>query len=312
MESQVGSKLYRKLHKISLVLGAFTIVLPLAFWNRIPEQLPSHFNAAGEVDQWSDKASLILVCFVVALLMGIMSIALYFVKTNMESRYSKEAEKSEMRIVYPMLCVLNLVMQNMFAYIMLCVVTCRPLGKWFMPVFLVGIFAPIAFVRYKYGKGRTVAKNHKKLYSEAEQGMSGIVYRTAIDWWIGLLLGGCEVFILWLALEPIVKKSTVEWTTLLLSVGFSLLVLPMFGIKYVMYEEYLLVSAGIFGKTRIAYQDIVEAKKSCNPLSSPAMSTKRIQIDYLEDGVHRMVLISPVNRTEFLEELEVRRERSKS
>ena len=79
-----------------------------------------------------------------------------------------------------------------------------------------------------------------------------------------------------------------------------------------MYSEHLLVSMSIYGKARVRYADIVDVKKIMNPLSSAAMSLRRIQIDYVEDGVHRMILISPVKRKTFIKEIEERRERSKS
>ena len=54
---------------------------------------------------------------------------------------------------------------------------------------------------------------------------------------------------------------------------------------------------------------IVDVKKTNNPLSSAALSLRRIQIDYLENGVHRMVLISPVKRNEFIEKINGFREK---
>ena len=68
----------------------------------------------------------------------------------------------------------------------------------------------------------------------------------------------------------------------------------------------------LYGKARVRYADIVEVKKTNNPMSSAAMSLRRIQIDYVEDGVHRMVLISPVNRKTFIEEIEQKRVDKKS
>ena len=111
-------QIFKRLHRLSLLIGALSILLPLIFWSKIPDELPMHYNVAGEVDNWSDKSSLILLFFVIALVMGVMSIAVYLVKTNMESKYSKEAEKSEMRVAYPMVILMNLVVQIMFSYIM--------------------------------------------------------------------------------------------------------------------------------------------------------------------------------------------------
>ena len=62
-------KQYRK----TLILTTLIILLPMLagviLWNQLPEQFPTHFNAAGEVDGWSSKAfgvfglPLILVAF---------------------------------------------------------------------------------------------------------------------------------------------------------------------------------------------------------------------------------------------------------
>ena len=44
----------------ALIITSCVIVLPvlagLALWTRLPQQLPTHWNAAGEIDGWSSKA----------------------------------------------------------------------------------------------------------------------------------------------------------------------------------------------------------------------------------------------------------------
>lgn len=39
----------------TLGIGVLTIVLPTLFWGKIPDEIPSHYNAAGMADQYSDK-----------------------------------------------------------------------------------------------------------------------------------------------------------------------------------------------------------------------------------------------------------------
>ena len=310
MEEQ-NMHMVKNLHKVSLLIGALTILLPIIFWSKIPDELPMHYNAAGEVDNWSDKGSLILLFFVIALVMGVMSIAVYLVKTNMESKYSKDAEKSEMRVAYPIVVLMNLVVQIMFAYIMFCCITCRPLGTLFLPIFLIATFAPLVYLIYKCGRIQAASGSQKAMYKAIEKTEQGMVYRTAVDWWLGVLLGGCEILMIWVAVEPVIKEGKINWAMLLISLGMSIIILPLFGIKYVMYSEHLLVSMSIYGKARVRYADIVDVKKTMNPLSSAAMSLRRIQIDYVEDDVHRMILISPVKRKAFIKEIESKRERSK-
>lgn len=152
MEQKNNLQVYKQLHRISLLIGALTILLPIIFWSKVPDEIPMHYNAAGVVDNWSDKSSLILLFFAVLMLMGVMSIAVYVVRVNMESKHSKEAEKSTMRIAYPIVVLMNLVVQIMFAYITFCSVTCRPLGSLFLPVFLLATFAPLGYLVYKCAK----------------------------------------------------------------------------------------------------------------------------------------------------------------
>ena len=49
-------KKYRK----TLMIGTIVMLLPvlagLILWNKLPEQIPTHFNVAGEADGWSSKA----------------------------------------------------------------------------------------------------------------------------------------------------------------------------------------------------------------------------------------------------------------
>jgi uncharacterized membrane protein SirB2 len=309
VEQKNNLQVYNQLHRISLLIGALTILLPIIFWSKIPDEIPMHYNAAGVVDNWSDKSSLILLFFAVLMLMGVMSIAVYVVRVNMESKHSKEAEKSTMRLAYPIVVLMNLIVQVMFAYITFCSVTCRQLGSMFLPIFLIATFIPLGYLVYKCAKIQNTSNSQKAVYKRIEETEAGEakVYRTAIDWWLGLLLVACEVLFLYLVIEPIIRRGTVEWLMVLLTVGMSILILPLFGIKYVLYSEHMLISMSLYGKARVRYADIVEVKKTNNPMSSAAMSLRRIQIDYVEDDVHRMVLISPKSRNNFIDEIRRRR-----
>ena len=48
-----------KEHKGKLIFSSLLVLLPLAagllLWNRLPEQLPMHWNAAGEIDGWGSR-----------------------------------------------------------------------------------------------------------------------------------------------------------------------------------------------------------------------------------------------------------------
>ena len=304
MEKEKLLKICKITQRITLIIGILTLVLPIIFWSKIPDVIPIHYGASGIVDNYSEKGSLILLFFATAMLMGVMNIAIYYVKVNATSKYATEVEKSQMGTVYPMIVFMNSGIQVMFAYIMFCCTTGRNLGKWFFPVFMIAIFLPIAFLIFKKkkrGANPTTVLEKCKLIEVQEE---GIGYRSKVDWWLGLLLGGSVGYMVILTLIPIVKGEDVEWVLAISTIFVLLLILPLFAIKYVLYSEHLYVSCGIYGKIRIPYDAISNMKATHNPLSSAALSLDRIQIDYMENGYHQMVLISPVRKKEFMKKIE--------
>ena len=173
-----------------------------------------------------------------------------------------------------------------------------------MPIFLIATFLPIAFIIFKKKQSGTKLTTALEKYKMMEAQEEGIVYRSKVDWWLGLLLGGSVGFMVYLTLMPIVKGEGVEWVITISTIFVLLLVLPLFAIKYVLYSKHLHVSCGIYGKIRVPYEAISSVKATHNPLSSAALSLDRIQIDYTENGYHQMVLISPVRKKEFMKKIE--------
>ena len=70
--------------------------------------------------------------------------------------------------------------------------------------------------------------------------------------------------------------------------------------SYIVGRDELVIRCGLFYKQRIPWTSIRKVKYSSSPLSSPAFSFKRIQIDYGKMG---SVLISPHTRERFMEEI---------
>lgn len=69
-----------KEHKGKLILSSLLVLLPLAvgllLWNRLPAQVPMHWNAAGEVDGWGSR--LLAVCGIPLFLLVIHWVCLLF------------------------------------------------------------------------------------------------------------------------------------------------------------------------------------------------------------------------------------------
>ena len=118
-------KIFQKIQYVTVGIAFASIVLPLIFWNKIPEKIPQHYNEVGNVDIWSDKTSLILLFFVILFLLGMMSIVTYFVRTSGISKNASESEKRTYGRLYPVnVCLYGVLlgdMQNSWEMVPACV-----------------------------------------------------------------------------------------------------------------------------------------------------------------------------------------------
>lgn len=80
-----------KRNKGTLVLTTIIMLLPMVIglivWNKLPEQVPMHWNAVGEVDGWGSKGMLV---FILPLsLIGIQWVCALVTSLDPQSRYIK-------------------------------------------------------------------------------------------------------------------------------------------------------------------------------------------------------------------------------
>jgi hypothetical protein len=127
------------------------------------------------------------------------------------------------------------------------------------------------------------------------------IYKTRVDWWIAALVFVFPpALFVWITImEPRALKMMV------LSGGFYAFIMFVlaYPIRYTLDDRELLVQAGFLIRLHIPVHGIVNAKLSSNPLSSPAMSLRRISIEYKKNGRTRHVRISPPDRLAFLHDL---------
>ncbi|KZE69333.1 hypothetical protein AWM68_03450 [Fictibacillus phosphorivorans] len=130
-------------------------------------------------------------------------------------------------------------------------------------------------------------------------------YPSKKDLWLGVILWGCIGYALYISKMALFEeKASVNgiMITLIINLLFILFITWLwFTTYYILDEKELVIRCGPINK-RIPYREIYSAHKTWNPLSSPALSLKRINITY-QFG---MTLISPINRDEFLRQLSER------
>ena len=124
-------------------------------------------------------------------------------------------------------------------------------------------------------------------------------YRSVIDPWLAILL----------AVIPVITLATVVVSLLNDSEGigaavFSILIIAgiygglLFPLYYELEDTALMIRFGLI-RQHVPYADITEVRLTWNPLSSPALSLRRLKVSFRK----RFVLISPVRRDEFLSSL---------
>ncbi len=129
-----------------LILAAMFIFLFLN-WGSIPEKIPGHYNALGQVDRWGNKLEL--------LILPIVSILLYLLLTIIglfPSVWNVPVEVTDQNreIVYSnlktMLILLKAVVLGIFFWLNYNSMHARPLPVYFLPVVLAVAFGtPIFF-----------------------------------------------------------------------------------------------------------------------------------------------------------------------
>ena len=132
--------------------------------------------------------------------------------------------------------------------------------------------------------------------------MESKTYKSNVDLWIAIIL----ILVVVLGIFSIIL-SIFFGTSVNESIGLGisgilmiLSVIIFLPVNYTLLESQLLIRFGLF-RHRINYQDINSVKRTFNLLSSPALSLKRIEIQYSK-GIG-FTLISPNHIENFVKDL---------
>ncbi|MGH9787596.1 MAG: PH domain-containing protein [Candidatus Acidiferrales bacterium] len=134
-----------------------------------------------------------------------------------------------------------------------------------------------------------------------------MVYRSKVDAWIALLVGGGALVSVAVGAMLLWQGERLGWLVLLLMPG--LLRLLAWPIDYEVADSELVIRAGVL-RWRIPIASIVNVEPTRNPLSSPAWSLDRLRVRYRPDRSGRprirWIQISPEEKQAFLLELAAR------
>lgn len=130
------------------------------------------------------------------------------------------------------------------------------------------------------------------------------VYTSKIDTWFALVLVAVVsvFFIVFVSVLMSGKTSAILLAIPALIVGAGFPLWLMKSTNYTLSDKTLLVRCGPF-KWRVPMNEIKSVTPTSNPLSSPALSLDRLQINY---GRWGSIMISPKDKEAFIQDLEKR------
>ena len=127
---------------IVLLLGV--VIYLFLMWSSIPDQVPGHFNASGEVTRWDNKGTLIIMPVIAGVLYIGMTILEQFPKVwNTGVRVTQENMFRVYRIVKSMISITKLLIVATFSSIVIIQSLAVSLPTWLLPVFISLIFGTV-------------------------------------------------------------------------------------------------------------------------------------------------------------------------
>lgn len=110
-------------------------------WNRIPDQIPTHFGLSGEADAYSGKSAILINPIVGWLLYGLVSVVARFPQCwNTGVKVTEENKERVYAVLLSMITFVNFHLVLIFVYTTVMMANGRSLHGWFMRVYLAEFF----------------------------------------------------------------------------------------------------------------------------------------------------------------------------
>ena len=133
---------------LTLLIG--TLIYLFINWNSIPDEIPGHYNAMGEIDRMGRKGELFVVPIIGWLMyLGITLLEKFPEVWNTGVKVTKKNKERVYRTLKNMLSTMKFIIVAVFTYITINSAQSLSLPVWFTPVFLILLFGSITFFTIK-------------------------------------------------------------------------------------------------------------------------------------------------------------------
>ena len=125
-----------------------------------------------------------------------------------------------------------------------------------------------------------------------------MTFKSAVDLWLLVIVALVVIISLGVSVCLVLQRSPAGYLRVIgvLAVGIGLPLWLLYTTQYVVKDEVLRIQSGPF-KWTIPITSISQIVETSNPLSSPALSLRRLKITY---GESKTVIVSPKDREGFL------------
>ncbi|NLC44647.1 MAG: DUF1648 domain-containing protein [Clostridiales bacterium] len=129
---------------ILCLLGTFLYLI--ITWNNIPDEIPGHYNAVGQVDRLTKKSSIFAVPIVnLIMYIGMSAVERFPQVWNTGVRITEENRSRVYRIIKDMVKTIKLLVVIVFSYLTINSAIATQLSPWFSPVFLILMFGSLIY-----------------------------------------------------------------------------------------------------------------------------------------------------------------------
>ena len=146
-KSKLPSTRYHKAVNLLCIAAMAAVFLYLIInWKHIPDQIPGHYNGAGEIDRWGNKSEL----WFTPILSVLMYLGISLCERtpgiwNTGVEVTRENKVRIFRIIKNMIVTMKLVMVLTFVFLSFYSALTKPLPAWFLPADMILVFGPMAF-----------------------------------------------------------------------------------------------------------------------------------------------------------------------
>ena len=138
---------------LALLMG--NVVYLIVVWSSLPDQIPGHFDFAGNVTRYDGKGTLLVMpIFNWVLFLGLSLVERFPSAWNTGVKVTEENKERVYRIIRDMLVTVKFSIVVSFLFISVNQTLGSSLPRWFMPAFLSLMFVPMIFFIVKLLRAR--------------------------------------------------------------------------------------------------------------------------------------------------------------